>query len=33
VRDGLVQVVAGGDVMDLGKLHEIMEAGPSAWTP
>jgi hypothetical protein len=33
VRDGLVQVVAGGDVMDLGKLHEIMEAGPSAWSP
>lgn len=34
VRDGIVElVVADGTVVEIGKYHEIIEAGPNAWSP
>ncbi|MFC4122429.1 hypothetical protein [Nonomuraea zeae] len=33
LRDGIMEVVSGGGVMELGKFDEIIEAGPAAWSP
>ncbi|MER7501866.1 hypothetical protein AB0L05_01320 [Nonomuraea pusilla] len=33
LRDGVVEVFAGGGVTELGKLDEMIEAGPAAWSP
>ncbi|HEX4817714.1 MAG TPA: hypothetical protein VFV66_33660 [Nonomuraea sp.] len=33
LRDGIVEVDAGGEVAEIGKLHEMIDAGPSAWSP
>ncbi|MEV0350963.1 hypothetical protein AB0H88_34705 [Nonomuraea sp. NPDC050680] len=33
LRDGIVELVAGGSVVEIGKFHEMIEAGPDAWTP
>lgn len=33
VRNGIVELVAGGTVVEIGKYHEIIEAGPNAWSP
>ncbi|MDR8412733.1 hypothetical protein [Nonomuraea sp. 3-1Str] len=33
LRDGVVQVTAGGTTTDLGKFDEIIDAGPAAWGP
>jgi hypothetical protein len=33
LRDGVIEVLSGGDAMVIGKFDEIIEAGPAAWTP
>jgi hypothetical protein len=33
LRDGVVEVLADGTAMEIGKLDEMIEAGPAAWTP
>ncbi|MEU6717701.1 hypothetical protein ABZ897_40080 [Nonomuraea sp. NPDC046802] len=33
VRDGVIEVLSNGSAMEIGKFDEIIEAGPSAWTP
>jgi len=33
LREGVVEVLTGGTAMELGRLHEMIEAGPAAWTP
>jgi hypothetical protein len=32
LRDGVIEVDAGGGVVQIGKLDEIIDAGPAAWT-
>ncbi|NRQ37188.1 hypothetical protein HII36_35930 [Nonomuraea sp. NN258] len=32
LRDGVIEVVAGGGVMEIGRFDEIVEAGPAAWS-
>jgi hypothetical protein len=31
VRDGVVELVADGTVVELGKFDELIDAGPNAW--
>ncbi|GAA3623459.1 hypothetical protein GCM10022419_131390 [Nonomuraea rosea] len=33
LRDGVMEVVSGGSVMEMGKFDEIIESGPAAWSP
>ncbi|MEO3875942.1 hypothetical protein ABGB18_44815 [Nonomuraea sp. B12E4] len=33
VRDGVVEVLTGGSAVEIGKFEEIIDAGPSAWSP
>ncbi|MGW0804393.1 hypothetical protein [Nonomuraea sp. NPDC002799] len=33
LRDGVIEVVTGEGVMEIGKYDEIVDAGPAAWTP
>ncbi|TMR94322.1 hypothetical protein [Nonomuraea basaltis] len=33
VRDGVIEVEAGGSVVEIGKFDEIIDAGPAAWSP
>lgn len=33
LRDGVIEVLSGGTVMEIGKFEEIIDAGPAAWTP
>ncbi|MFB4279460.1 MULTISPECIES: hypothetical protein [unclassified Nonomuraea] len=33
LRDGIIEVATAGTVMEIGKLHEIIDAGPAAWSP
>ncbi|MFI7707159.1 hypothetical protein [Nonomuraea sp. NPDC049480] len=33
LRDGVIEVEAGGGVVEIGKFDEIIDAGPAAWTP
>ncbi|MEU4576812.1 hypothetical protein ACBI99_29265 [Nonomuraea sp. ATR24] len=32
LREGVVEVVADGSVIELGKLDEMIDAGPAAWS-
>ncbi|MFG1704063.1 hypothetical protein ACFLIM_12790 [Nonomuraea sp. M3C6] len=33
LRDGVIEVVSGGSVVEIGKFDEIIDAGPAAWSP
>ncbi|GAA1666198.1 hypothetical protein AB0C27_37970 [Nonomuraea sp. NPDC048882] len=33
LRDGVIEVSTGGSVVEIGKFEEIIDAGPSAWSP
>jgi hypothetical protein len=33
LRDGVIEVETGGGAVEIGKLDEIIDAGPAAWTP
>ncbi|TMR11375.1 hypothetical protein ETD86_35925 [Nonomuraea turkmeniaca] len=33
LRDGVMEVETGGDVVQIGKFDEIVDAGPAAWSP
>jgi hypothetical protein len=33
LRDGVVEVLADGTATEIGKLDEMLAAGPAAWTP
>ncbi|MGI5287108.1 hypothetical protein ACQEVF_27735 [Nonomuraea polychroma] len=33
LRDGVMEVETGGDVAEIGKFDEIIDAGPAAWSP
>ncbi|MCK2212998.1 hypothetical protein MF672_004190 [Actinomadura sp. ATCC 31491] len=32
LRDGVMEVEAGGGVVELGKFEQVIDAGPAAWT-
>ncbi|MEU6999398.1 hypothetical protein [Nonomuraea sp. NPDC046570] len=32
LRDGVIELVSGGDAMVIGKFDEIIQAGPAAWS-
>ncbi|SDI76077.1 hypothetical protein [Nonomuraea jiangxiensis] len=33
VRDGVIEALTGGSAVEIGKFDEIIDAGPSAWSP
>ncbi|WP_327588974.1 hypothetical protein OHA25_19550 [Nonomuraea sp. NBC_00507] len=33
LRDGVIEVETGGGVVEVGKLEQIIDAGPAAWSP
>ncbi|MEO3805737.1 hypothetical protein [Nonomuraea sp. B1E8] len=33
LRDGVIEVEAGGGTVEIGKFDEIIDAGPASWAP